>query len=79
MLKQRWRKRIVGDKNRHSAHVCLVCDCLNIGTEKVRLIEKEQLLMNSSKFCVSAYEEYYDELPLHPGLVKQYQVDDDNL
>lgn len=45
----------------------------------MRLIEKEQLLMNSSKFCVSAYEEYYDELPLHPGLVKQYQVDDDNL
>ena len=29
--------------------------------------------------CVSTYQEHYDGLPLHSELVKQYQVDDDDL
>ncbi len=28
---------------------------------------------------VSAYEEYCDQLPLHPEVMKQYQADDDEL
>ena len=68
-----------GDKNRHIAHVCVVCDCLIIGMEKVEIIEKQQLLINSAKLSVSSYEEYYDGVPLHPELVRQYQVDDDDL
>jgi hypothetical protein len=49
-----------GDKNRHHAHICVVCDCLLIGMEDVKFIEKDQLLINSSKLCVSAFEQYYD-------------------
>ena len=70
---------IDSDKNRHSAHVCVVCDCLIIRMEKVDIIEKQLLLINSSKLSVSSYEEYYDGVPLHPKLVRQYQVDDDDL
>ncbi len=28
------------DKNRHRAHICVVCDCLIIGMEKVKLSPK---------------------------------------
>ncbi len=47
--------------------------------EKVEIIEKQELLLNSFKLSVSSYEEYYDRVPLHPESVKQYQVDDDDL
>jgi hypothetical protein len=57
-----------GDKNRHCAHICVVCDCLVIGMEEVMFIEKKQLI-NSSKWCVSAYEQYYDGVSLHEKLV----------
>ncbi len=49
-----------GDKNRHSVHVCVVCNCLIIGMEKVDIIEKQQSLIYSAKLSVSSYEEYYD-------------------
>ena len=68
-----------GDKNRHSAHVCVVCDGLIIGMEKIEFIETQQLLINSDKLSVSSYKEYYDGVPLHPELVRQYQVADDDL
>ena len=50
-----------------------------MGMEKVEIIEKQQLLINSAKLSVSSYEEYYDGVPLHPELVRQYQVADDDL
>jgi hypothetical protein len=68
-----------GDINRHRAHVCVVCDRLIIGLEEVKFIEKETLLESSSKLAVSSYEEYYDGVPMHPELVKQYQVEDCDL
>ena len=67
------------DKNGHHALICIVCDCLIIGMEEVKFIEKNQLLINSSKLCMSAYEQYYHCVSLHKELVKQYQVDDDDL
>lgn len=63
---------INGDLNRHRAHVCAVCDCLIIGLEEVKLIHKLVLLCHSDQLSVSAYEEYYDKLHLHPEVVKQY-------
>ncbi len=52
-----------GDKNRHSAHVCVVCDCLIIGMEKIDIIEMQLLLINLAKLSVSSYREYYDGVP----------------
>ena len=70
---------IDGDKNRHRAHVCVICDCLIIGSEPVKYVNKETLLQHSEKLCVSQYEEYYDGIPLNSELVRQYQVDDFDL
>ncbi len=70
---------IDGDKNRHRAHVCVICDCLIIGLEPVKYVDKETLLQHSEKLCVSQYEEYYDGIPLNSELVRQYQVDDFDL
>lgn len=64
-----------GNKHRHHGHFSIVCDCLNIGMEKVKFVEKNQLQNNSMKLCVSAYEQYYDGVSLHDELVKWYQVD----
>ena len=44
---------IDGDKNRHRAHVCVICDCLIIGLEEVKYLRKETLLEHSAKLCVS--------------------------
>ena len=63
----------------YCAYVFAVCDCLIFGMEEVEIIEKKQMLINSAKLRVSSYEEYYDGLPLHSELVKQDQVDDDDL
>ena len=47
---------IDGDKNRHRAHVCVICDCLIIGLEPVKYVSKETLLQHSAQLCVSQYE-----------------------
>jgi hypothetical protein len=67
------------DKNRHRAHICVVCDCLIIGMEEVKFITKEKLMNNTSNLCVSSYEQHFDGVPLHTELVNQYQVEDDDL
>ena len=67
---------IDGDKNRHRAHICVICDCLIIGLEPVKYVDKETLLQHSAQLCVSQYEEYNDGIPLNSDLVRQYQVDD---
>lgn len=45
----------------------------------MKFIDKLVLLCHSDQLSVSTYKEYYDELPLHPEEVNQYQVDDDDL
>jgi len=45
----------------------------------VKFIKTKQLLINSLKLCVSACAQYYDGVLLHEKLVKQYQVDDNDL
>ena len=47
--------------------------------EEVKFIDKLVLLNHSDQLIVSAYEEYSNELPLYPEVVKQYQVDDNDL
>jgi hypothetical protein len=42
-------------------------------------IDKLMLLNHSNQFCMSAYGKFYDGVPLDAELVKQYQVDDDDL
>lgn len=37
------------DKNRHSAHICVIFDCLINVMEVVKIVEKKQLSINYSK------------------------------
>ena len=48
-----------GDKNRHRAHVCVICGCLVIGLEEVKYVDKQTLLKHSTQLCVSHYEEFH--------------------
>jgi len=58
----------------HQATVCVVCDRVIIGEEKVCNISTERLEENRHRISVVAYEEFYRK-PLHPLLVEQYSVE----
>jgi len=60
------------DDGSHQATVCVVCDCLIIGEEKVHLMPKERLENNRNRLSVETYEQNFGEM--HPLLIEQYQV-----
>jgi len=60
------------DDGSHQATVCVVCDCLIIGEEKVHLMPKERLENNKNRLSVQTYEQNFGEI--HPLLIEQYQV-----
>jgi hypothetical protein len=57
----------------HQATVCVVCDCLIIGEEKVHQISKERLEKNRNRLSVETYEQNFGQM--HPLLIEQYQVE----
>ncbi len=59
---------------KHRATVCVVCDRVIIGTEKVHWMTKDRILLNKERLSVKTYVEFYGA-KLHPLLVKQYQVE----
>jgi hypothetical protein len=58
--------------------VCIICDCCIIGTEAIRKLTKEQILLHKKRLSVDSYEEYY-ETTLKPEVTKQYQINVDDL
>jgi hypothetical protein len=58
--------------------ICVVCDCLIIGTEEVKALKKENIADSADRLSVSSYEEYYC-MYLNRILVEQYQVEDTDL
>ncbi len=58
--------------------MCIICDCCIIGTEAIRKLTKEQILLHKNRLCVDSYKEYY-ETTLKPGVTKQYQINVDDL
>ncbi len=62
-----------GDINKQRANVCVCCDQIIFGFEPVKQLKKGQLLENSTRLCVSQYEQHFG-IQLHPELVQQYQV-----
>ena len=69
-----------GNKNPdiQKANICVVCDRLIIGTEEVKLIEKDLLEKNRDRLSVESYEEHFC-ISLKRELVHQYELDDDEL
>jgi len=72
----------VGKKDAFQAHVCIICDCFIIGTERICILKKDQIKRNEDRIGVKSYDDYctkqytvdggYEKLPLE--LVKQYEV-----
>ena len=63
-----------GDPNTHKLLVCVICDALVIGTERVCYLSKEQILKHGHRLGVQRYKENYG-VTLDPLLVEQYHVD----
>ena len=57
----------------HQATVCVVCDRLITGEDKVCKISKERLENNRHRLSVETYEENFGQM--HPLLVQQYAVE----
>ena len=60
------------------ACICVVRDQIIFALEPKEKVSKEQLLDNSDRLCISQNEDHFG-IQLHPLLVKQYQVDDNDL
>ena len=58
----------------HQATVCVVCDQVIIGDEKVCMITKDKLKQNHHRISVEAYQNFYGT-ELHPLLIQQYMVE----
>ena len=57
----------------HQAHVCVVCDCLILGTEELKRLQAHKLRAHNYRLSVKKYEEFYGE-KLHDDLVKYYHL-----
>ena len=60
--------------NNHQALVCVICDRLIIGTERIHSLTKERILENQIRLSVKTYEEFYDGQTLNQILVQQYFI-----
>jgi 3-hydroxy-3-methylglutaryl CoA synthase len=62
----------------HQATVCVICDRVIIGVEKIEQIAKQRLIDNQHRLSVEAFESFFD-IELNPILKEQYQLDDNDL
>ena len=69
------RTAIEGNFSTHQANVCIVCDRIIIGVERVVSLAKEQILKHFHRLSVASYNEYYGRT-IHPELERQYQIED---
>ena len=62
---------------RHRCHVCVVCDCVILGVERISHLSVDQLKRNKKRLGVEQYEAFHGKL--HPELKKQYRICDKDL
>ncbi len=72
------RTKDLKNPHKHRAIVCIICDHCIIGTEAIRKLTKEQILLHRKRLSVDSYEEYY-ETTLKPEVTKQCQINVDDL
>ncbi len=72
------RTKDLKNPHKHRAIVCIICNSCIIGTEAIRMLMKEQILLHRRRLSVDSYEEYY-ETSLKPEVTKQYQINVDDL
>ena len=62
------RTMVDGDPNTHKALVCVICDAMVIGTERVCYLSKEKILKHGHRLGVQRYKENFG-VTLDPLLV----------
>ncbi len=72
------RTKDSANPHKHRAIVCIICDRCIIGTEAIRKLTQEQILLHKKRLSVESYEDYY-ETTLKPKVTKQYQINVDDL
>ena len=71
-IKEATRTQRAGEN--HQATVCVVCDQVIIGDEKVCMITKDKLQQNHHRISVEAYQSFYGD-ELHRLLIQQYSAE----
>lgn len=59
---------------KHQAPVCVICDRLIIGVEKIHPIDMDKILMHKHRLSIESYEKFY-QLTMNPILAEQYRVE----
>ena len=59
--------------------ICVVCDRIIIGEEKVEYIDKDTLVENAEKLCAGTYQDHFGMDSLNPTLEAQYRINDSDL
>ena len=62
------------DPRKHRVNVCVVCDCVIIGTHPVNLMSVDALLVHQERLGAESYRKYYGRL--HKELEQQYSLSD---
>jgi hypothetical protein len=72
------RTKDLNNPHKHRAIVCIICYRCIIGTEAIRKLTKEEILLHKKRLSVDSYKEYY-ETTLKPEVTNQYQINVDDL
>jgi hypothetical protein len=64
--------------HKHKSIVCVICDRLIIGTEKIHYLSKDNIIAHTQRLSVESYKKYYETV-LVPEVRNQYMIDDGKL
>jgi hypothetical protein len=70
---------IENNPDKRSAVVCVVCDCIILDADDMECVDKNDLLQSCDKLSITAYRDHFGYDSLNEELIKQYQVQDEDL
>ena len=73
-LKILHRTMIADKEGWHKYPVCVICDCFIIGTEEVKILSRQQLLVHEDRLSVKKYEDFYHQKQLPRNLREYYHL-----
>jgi hypothetical protein len=72
------RTRDPENAHKHKSIVCVICDQLIIGTEKIHYLSKDNINAHTQRLSVESYKRYYETVLIHE-VRSQYMINDGNL
>jgi hypothetical protein len=64
--------------HKHKSIVCVICNQLIIGTEKIHYLSKDNISAHTQRLSVESYKRYYETVLIHE-VRNQYMINDGNL